>query len=143
MTTDWSNIADGGQPRERTAMGMEDSNDGEIHHDVFVTYRPPEVCPRCLNLTPLQAAMGVKVSKEEAAMQGGEIPATCTHVRRADYERLLNSYRRKEVTILGIEQAILRDGTVQQVVSWQEVPITKRGKGDPTFPGRPGPQNPF
>jgi len=89
---------------------------------VYVIYRPLHACPFCeRRLYTGTDADGARVEPPDFLADPGETEYRCPHVRRTEYQALLDRNVAETVQILGHTPTTLGNGTVQVLVSWIEV----------------------
>lgn len=92
------------------------------HQEVFVIYRPLHACPFCeRRLFAGTDADGNRVTPPDFLGDPGATEYRCPHVRRTEYQELLDRNVAETVQILGHTPTTLGNGTVQVLVSWIEV----------------------
>lgn len=90
--------------------------------DVFVIYRPLHACPFCeRRLFSGTDADGNRVEPPGFLPDPGDSEYLCPHVRRTEYQEILDRSVAATVEILGHTPTTLGNGTVQVLVSWIEV----------------------
>lgn len=97
-----------------------------VRHDVFVIYRPLHACPFCSRRLHASEPRGgdgpdLPLDAVEPLDDPGEREYLCPHVRRTEYQKLLDDAVAERVSVTDSAATTLGNGTVQILVTWSEL----------------------
>lgn len=124
-------------PHHRVVSEVSDPNkidgvteyDFTIHRDVFTIFRPWEKCTRCIN--------DVASQKVTPPVEGDLV---CPHVRRLEYEKVINDVLDGKLLMGSEQETSSPDGTIYVSLRWYEKKFSKARARAAARTGRQGQQ---